>query len=149
MLGTRLVTGFSMVGFMIAMLCVDEWLAPWFPLWFLLALFAMGAASQELVGLLDATVVRPSANTVFGGSIALVVANWVAKFNTDRITFTFPVLNGAAEVMFLASGSEKAEIAREILEGKNTPPLPAQRVQPADGKLLWMLDESAAAKLTR
>jgi len=79
----------------------------------------------------------------------LVVANWVAKFNTDRITFTFPVLNGAAEVMFLASGSEKAEIAREILEGKNTPPLPAQRVQPADGKLLWMLDESAAAKLTR
>src|SRR6266851_1597109 len=33
----------------------------------------------------------------------LVVANWVAKFNAHRITFTFPVLNRAAEVMFLAS----------------------------------------------
>ncbi len=31
----------------------------------------------------------------------LVVANWVAKFNTHRITFTFPVLNHAAEIIFL------------------------------------------------
>jgi len=79
----------------------------------------------------------------------LVVANWVAKFNTHRITFTFPVLNRAAEVMFLASGADKAEMLRQVLEGKNTPPLPSQRVQPSDGKLLWMLDEPAAAKLTR
>src|SRR5208282_5654918 len=33
----------------------------------------------------------------------LVVANWVAKFNTHRITLTFPVINHAAEVMFMAS----------------------------------------------
>jgi 6-phosphogluconolactonase/glucosamine-6-phosphate isomerase/deaminase len=37
----------------------------------------------------------------------LVVANWVAKLNTHRITFTFPVLNRAAEVMFMASGADK------------------------------------------
>jgi 6-phosphogluconolactonase len=79
----------------------------------------------------------------------LVVANWVAKFNAHRITFTFPVLNRVAEVMFLASGADKAEMVRQVLEGKNTPPLPSQRVQPSDGKLLWMLDEAAAAKLTR
>jgi 6-phosphogluconolactonase len=79
----------------------------------------------------------------------LVVANWVAKFNAHRITFTFPVLNRAAEVMFLASGADKADMVRQVLEGKNTPPLPSQRVQPSDGKLLWMLDEAAAAKLTR
>ena len=79
----------------------------------------------------------------------LVVANWVAKFNTHRITFTFPVLNRAAEVMFLVSGADKADMVRQVLEGKNTPPLPSQRVQPPDGKLLWMLDEAAAAKLTR
>jgi 6-phosphogluconolactonase len=78
----------------------------------------------------------------------LVVANWVAKFNTHRITFTFPVLNRASEIMFLASGADKADILHEILETKRTPPLPAQRVQPSDGKLLWMLDEAAAAKLT-
>jgi 6-phosphogluconolactonase len=79
----------------------------------------------------------------------LVVANWVAKFNTHRITFTFPVLNHAAEVLFMASGADKADMVRQVLEGKNAPPLPAQRVQPSDGKLIWMLDEAAAAKLSR
>ncbi len=79
----------------------------------------------------------------------LVVANWVAKFNTHRITFTFPVLNRAAEVLFLASGPDKAEMLHQVLEGKSNPPLPSQTVQPSDGKLLWMLDEAAAAKLTR
>ena len=79
----------------------------------------------------------------------LVVANWVEKFKTHRITFTFPVLNRAAEVMFLASGGEKADMVRQVLEGKSTPPLPSQRVQPSDGKLLWMLDEAVAAKLAR
>jgi 6-phosphogluconolactonase len=79
----------------------------------------------------------------------LVVANWVEKFNTHRITFTFPVLNHAAEAMFLASGSDKAEMVHQVLEGKNAPPFPAQQVQPADGKLLWMLDEAAAARLNR
>jgi 6-phosphogluconolactonase len=79
----------------------------------------------------------------------LVVANWVAKFNTHRITFTFPVLNDANEVMFMATGTDKADMLHQILEGKNTPPLPSQRVQPSEGKLLWMLDEAAAAKLAR
>ena len=78
----------------------------------------------------------------------LVVANWVAKFNTHRITFTLPVLNHAHEVMFMASGADKADMVQNVLEGKNTPPLPSQRVQPTDGKLLWMLDEAAAAKLS-
>jgi len=79
----------------------------------------------------------------------LVVANWVAKFNTHRITFTFPVLNRSAEVMFLASGADKAGMLHQVLEGKNSPPLPSQRVQPSDGKLSWMIDEAAAARLTR
>lgn len=78
----------------------------------------------------------------------LVVANWVAEFKTHRITFTFPVLNRAAEVIFLASGAEKADMVRQVLQGKNSSQLPAQRVQPTDGKLLWLLDETAAAKLT-
>lgn len=84
----------------------------------------------------------------------LAIANWVEKFKTQRISFTFPVLNRAAEVMFLASGPDKAEMLRRVLEdnapeGKSTPPLPAQQVQPQDGKLLWMLDDAAASKLTR
>jgi 6-phosphogluconolactonase len=93
--------------------------------------------------------------SLFPGSPALdeesrlVVANWVAKFNTHRITFTFPVLNHAAEVMFMASGADKADMLHQVLEAKNTPPLPSQSVQPLEGQLLWLLDEPAAAKLTR
>jgi phosphatidate cytidylyltransferase len=76
MLSTRLVTGFSMIGFLLAVLCIDEWFAPWFPFWFVLALVVVGTSSLELVNLLKATSARPSGNTVFGGVMALVIANW-------------------------------------------------------------------------
>lgn len=76
----------------------------------------------------------------------LVVANWVEKFNAYRISFTFPVLNHASNVMFLVSGVDKADMVREILEGSRTPPYPAQQVQP-EGSLVWMLDEPAASRL--
>jgi 6-phosphogluconolactonase len=76
----------------------------------------------------------------------LVIANWVEKFKTFRISFTYPVLNHAAEVIFLVSGADKADTVRQVLKG-STPPLPAQQVQPTDGKLLWMLDEAAGSKL--
>ncbi len=77
----------------------------------------------------------------------LVIANWVEKFKTYRISFTFPVLNNAAEVMFLASGADKADMVHQVLEGKNTPPYPSQQVGPFNGRLLWMLDEAAAKML--
>src|SRR5918997_4959901 len=76
MLGTRLVIGLSMVAGILLVLGLDERWAPWFPIWFVLSLIAMGAAAMELVGLLEATSARPSGNTVFGGVMALVVANW-------------------------------------------------------------------------
>ena len=79
----------------------------------------------------------------------MVIANWVDKFKTHRITFTFPVLNNAAEVMFLASGPDKADMVQQVLEGMNRPPYPSQQVLPKDGTLLWLLDEAAAAKLRR
>lgn len=77
----------------------------------------------------------------------LVVANWVEKFNAYRITFTYPLLNHAAEVLFLASGADKAQVVSVVLEGENSPPFPAQKVRPTDGKLLWMLDQPAADRL--
>ena len=76
MLGTRIVTGISMAGLIVAVLCIDEQFAPWYPLWLLVALVATGSAALELVNLLNATSARPSGNTVFGGVMALVVANW-------------------------------------------------------------------------
>lgn len=89
--------------------------------------------------------------SLFPGSAALnetrrlVVANWVEKFNTYRITMTFPVLNHAACVIFLTSGPDKADMLREVLQNKDAN-LPCQQVRPVNGKLLWMVDQPAAGK---
>jgi 6-phosphogluconolactonase len=77
----------------------------------------------------------------------LVVANWVDQFHTYRITFTLPVLNGSACVMFLASGAEKSNIVREVIKNEHAD-LPSQKVRPADGRLLWMMDRAAASGLS-
>src|ERR1044071_5586343 len=69
----------------------------------------------------------------------LVAAPWVEKFQTYRITMTLPLLNNGACVVFLVSGSEKAPIVKEVLEGPEK--YPAQAVKPTRGELLWMLDE--------
>ena len=77
-----------------------------------------------------------------------VVANWVEKLQSFRITLTFPVLNNAAEVVFLVAGSDKASIVARIFE--RTPgelSYPAQRVRPSSGNLRWMLDTAAASQL--
>jgi len=79
----------------------------------------------------------------------LVVANWVEKLQTHRITLTVPVINNAARVIFLVSGSPKAEVLRQILEGAYRPDLlPAQLIRPVQGRLLWLVDRAAASSLT-
>lgn len=78
----------------------------------------------------------------------VAVANWVEKVNDYRLTITFPVINNAANVMFLVSGAEKAKAVQSVLEGDRLPDeYPAQLVQPKDGDLYWLLDEAAAALL--
>jgi 6-phosphogluconolactonase len=75
----------------------------------------------------------------------LVVAQWIEKLQTRRITLTVPVLNNAALVVFLVSGAEKAETLREVLLGEYRPErFPAQLVRPTDGRLLWLVDQAAA-----
>jgi 6-phosphogluconolactonase len=77
----------------------------------------------------------------------LVVANWIEKFQTYRITLTLPVLNHAACIVFLVSGQDKAKIVREVLENENAN-LPSQKVHPANGRLLWLLDGAAGSGLS-
>jgi 6-phosphogluconolactonase len=89
------------------------------------------------------------AASLFPGTCALdektrlVVANWVEKFKTFRITITFPVINHAAFVMFLVSGPDKSAALRQVIENESAC-LPAQMVQPRDGRLLWLADKTAA-----
>ena len=90
--------------------------------------------------------------SLFPGSKALtetssrVTANWVEKFKTFRITLTFPVLNHAAEVVFLVSGASKSQILSEILR-PDAQKYPAQSIQPENGRLLWLVDEDAGSLL--
>jgi 6-phosphogluconolactonase len=78
----------------------------------------------------------------------LVVANHVAQKDTWRITLTWPVINQAAEVAFEIDGAAKADVLAEVLTGpKDIERLPSQLIRPSNGKLLFLLDEAAAAKL--
>jgi 6-phosphogluconolactonase len=63
---------------------------------------------------------------------------------------TAPVLNNAACVLFMVAGADKAQALKAVLEGPNEPEqLPSQLVQPVNGSLLWLVDQSAAAQLDR
>lgn len=75
----------------------------------------------------------------------LVVANHVEKLKTDRITFTFPALNAAAEVMVIVAGANKAPVIRQIIHSPATVNYPVQMVRPSDGRLLWIVEQCAAA----
>ncbi len=81
--------------------------------------------------------------SLFPGTAALgetqrsVVANFVPKFSTHRVTFTFPLINAARHVCFLVNGGGKAQIISEILSGASD--YPAARVRPENGRLTWLL----------
>lgn len=79
----------------------------------------------------------------------LVIANWVEKLKTHRLSFTLPVLNAGRCVAFLVSGTDKAAMVKTVLE-ENVPAeqYPAKLVHPADGKLIWLLDRAAASELS-
>ena len=82
--------------------------------------------------------------SLFPGTEALgenarnVVANFVPKFSTHRITFTFPLINAARHVCFLVNDAGKDKILSEILAGGPTD-YPAARVKPENGRLTWLL----------
>jgi 6-phosphogluconolactonase len=78
----------------------------------------------------------------------LVAANWVEQFKTWRITFTFPVLNNAAAVLFMATGAEKQEALLQVLQGKpDSETYPAQDIKPSNGSLIWLVDQAAAGPM--
>jgi 6-phosphogluconolactonase len=78
---------------------------------------------------------------------------WVAYIEDSpkppprRVTLTFPVINHAARVAFVATGAGKVKILQDVLD---TPELglPAARVRPvAPGQLVWFVDDAASAEV--
>ena len=79
-----------------------------------------------------------------------VVANWVEKLASYRITLTPAAINGAAQVIFLVTGANKAAAVKAVLEGPLQPEnLPAQLIKPEAGTLTWLLDSQAASRLSK
>ncbi|KAG0231833.1 6-phosphogluconolactonase [Mortierella sp. GBAus27b] len=66
----------------------------------------------------------------------------------ERITLTFPVLNHAHHVAFVAAGAGKQDILQKILDPASQEDLPARSVKPSTGSLTWFVDDAAAGKIT-
>jgi 6-phosphogluconolactonase len=79
----------------------------------------------------------------------LVVSNWIGKLFTERVTITAPVANNSALAIFMITKADKALALKGVLEGPYEPEqLPSQLIQPANGKVLWLLDTTAASQLS-
>jgi 6-phosphogluconolactonase len=94
--------------------------------------------------------------SLFPGTAAIdeqvrwAMAHYVDKLGGWRITLTPALLNAAANVIFVVSGSDKAERLRQVLVGPYQPHiLPAQIIRPNRGRLRWLVDAEAGALLRR
>ncbi len=74
-----------------------------------------------------------------------VSAVYAERLGAWRITMTPLLLNKAAQVIFLVTGSNKNWTLQKVLYGAYQPDrYPAQIIQPDSGKVLWLLDRAAA-----
>ncbi len=74
---------------------------------------------------------------------------FVKELGMYRVTFTAPFINQANRVVFLVSGSDKAQILEDVLEGPYKPhELPAQLIRPDGRHPTWLVDKAASHKLT-
>ena len=78
----------------------------------------------------------------------LAVANLTDAEQPWRLTLTAPVINQGAQVFFLVSKGDKAEVLRDVLLGPRDPErLPSQLIRPVSGILTLLLDKAAAELL--
>lgn len=93
--------------------------------------------------------------SLFPGHVLLSeTTGWVVPIDDSpkpparRITLTLPVINHAARVVFVATGAEKEETLKTVLDEPEKG-LPCSRVRPAyPGTLHWFVDDAASAKVS-
>jgi 6-phosphogluconolactonase len=69
-----------------------------------------------------------------------VIANFVPKFSSWRLTFTFPLINRARQICFLVNATKNMELIERVLQGDAQ--LPASRVEPTAGDVTWIIGQS-------
>lgn len=79
----------------------------------------------------------------------LIAATQSPKDPPNRLTMTLAAINRASVILFLVKGAGKAGVVRAILDPKTEAEreLPAALVAPEEGRLIWLLDQAAAAEL--
>jgi len=88
-----------------------------------------------------------------GHELLMEEDRWVAYLEDSpkpppkRITFTYPVINHASRVVFVATGAGKVDMLRTVLDEPEAG-LPSSRVKPVfPGQLYWFVDDAASAKV--
>jgi 6-phosphogluconolactonase len=86
--------------------------------------------------------------SLFPGTAALeervqrVAANFVPKLKSWRLTFTFPLIEQARAICFLANSNKHRELIEKVLAGDQT--YPAARVRSTAGDVTWILGGQTA-----
>lgn len=81
--------------------------------------------------------------------VIAVTANYQDR-PANRVTMTQLVFNQARMVVFMATGEKKAVALAEVLSDRYNPEkYPAQRIDPQNGELIWLVDDAAVSKLPK
>ena len=67
--------------------------------------------------------------------------------DVDRVTLTLPLITAAEKILFIVSGSAKAQIIKKVMEGGHMD-LPAQKFLSVKDKVAWILDRESASLLS-
>lgn len=71
----------------------------------------------------------------------LIKQVWVEEKQSWRITFTYPLINRAKQIIFLVSGKEKAKVVQAVFNN------PAKKIYPVQyvnaERSLWIIDKAA------
>jgi 6-phosphogluconolactonase len=94
--------------------------------------------------------------SIFPGTEALeeterwVIPVDVPSLGVKRITMTPRLINSAHFIMFMVTGSTKADVVADVLQGPRDPRrCPAQLIHPLTGEVMWFADRDASAKLVQ
>ncbi len=82
-----------------------------------------------------------------GDDVLYESKKWVTRVKggtprVDRLTMTLPVLNHAKDIVFMASGKQKAAVVQAAVHPSG-PRLPVHMIRPHSGRTTWIVDRDA------